>query len=343
MKILRFFPCFPLVCTIFARVFGKKMETDTHYYIYTGLDAFLGSRFGGKVQKLSVNAGTTCPNRDGTLGRGGCTYCNNRTFNPDYCATTADIRKQLEEGKRFFGRKYPQMKYLAYFQAYTNTYGDAARLRRMYEEALAVDGVVGLVVGTRPDCVTTEWLDYFERLSHETFVWIEYGIESVYDRTLRRVNRGHDFAATRWAVEETAARGIPVGGHLILGLPGESFKEMVDEAAILSRLPLDTLKLHQLQVIRGTRMAREYAERPELFHLMTVDRYLALVSAFLQRLRPGIAVERFVSQSPPSLLVAPAWGVKNYEFVELLKKHMHAEGVFQGQLYVPDKERTDTP
>ena len=319
------------------------METDTHYYIYTGLDAFLGSRFDGKVQKLSVNAGTTCPNRDGTLGRGGCTYCNNRTFNPDYCATTADIRKQLEEGKSFFGRKYPQMKYLAYFQAYTNTYGDAARLRRMYEEALAVDGVVGLVVGTRPDCVTAEWLDYFERLSRETFVWIEYGIESVYDRTLRRVNRGHDFTATRWAVEESAARGIPVGGHLILGLPGESFKEMVDEAAILSRLPLDTLKLHQLQVIRGTRMAREYAERPEQFHLMTVDRYLALVSAFLQRLRPGIAVERFVSQSPPSLLVAPAWGIKNYEFVELLKKHMHTEGVFQGQLYVPDKERTDAP
>ena len=342
LKILRISQRFPLVCTIFARVFAHKMETNTHYYIYTGLDSFLRSHFDGKVQKLSVNAGTTCPNRDGTLGRGGCTYCNNRTFNPDYCAETASVRGQLEEGKRFFDRKYPQMKYLAYFQAYTNTYGEVAQLRRMYEEALAVKGVVGLVVGTRPDCVTSEWLDYFERLSRETFVWIEYGIESVYDRTLQRVNRGHDFAATRWAVEETAGRGIPVGGHLILGLPGETLTDMVAEADVLSSLPLDTLKLHQLQIIRGTRMAREFAETPGEFRLMTLDDYISLVSAFLQRLRPGIAVERFVSQSPASLLISPAWVIKNYEFVDRLKKKMRAEGVCQGMLCDFPDERIET-
>ena len=315
------------------------MSPDTHYYIYKGLDTFLAPRFEGKVQKISVNAGTTCPNRDGTLGWGGCSYCRNETFSPDYCTAGKGVRDQLEEGKRFFARKYPQMKYLAYFQSHTNTYGDAARLRSLYEEALAVDGVVGLVVGTRPDCVSPDWQDYFADLARQTFVWLEYGIESVYDRTLRRINRGHDFAATRRAVVETAARGIPVGGHLILGLPGESREEMLAAAAVLSDLPLDTLKLHQLQVIRGTRMAAEYAARPEDFCLRTLDDYLDLVADFLQHLRPSMAVERFVSQSPASWVVAPAWGVKNHEFVARLRKRMMQRDIRQGSLW----NRPDAP
>ncbi len=310
------------------------MEHEDTHYLYTGLDAFLAKHVSGKVQKISVNAGLTCPNRDGTLGYGGCTYCNNRTFNPDYCEKNEPIRIQLEKGKSFFAHKYPAMNYLAYFQAYTNTYGEAERLKGMYEEALSVDRVVGLVVATRPDCVSADWLDYFAELSRRTFVWIEYGIESVYNRTLQRINRGHDYAAACRAIEETARRGIPVGGHVILGLPGETHEELVREAGILSQLPIDTLKLHQLQVIRGTRMAMDYERDGKAFNLFSLDEYIDLVIDFLSRLRTGIALDRFVSQSPKSLLLAPAWGVKNHVFVDKLKKRMRERGEFQGRCYV---------
>ena len=283
---------------------------------------WLASQVGCKAQKISVNAGFTCPNRDGSIGTGGCTYCNNQTFNPEYCATGKTIRQQLEEGKAFFGRKYPDMKYLAYFQAYTNTYADLATLRERYEEALGVDDVVGLVIGTRPDCMPTDLLDYLEELSHRTFVLVEYGIESVYDRTLRRINRGHDFDCTRRAVIATAERGIRVGGHVIMGLPGETVDDMLGEAEILSALPLTTLKLHQLQLIKGTRMADEYREHPEDFVRFTADEYADLIVRFVSLSRPDMVFERFVSQSPPDLLAEPGWGLKNYEFMELVKKKL---------------------
>lgn len=283
---------------------------------------WLASQVGCKAQKISVNAGFTCPNRDGSIGTGGCTYCNNQTFNPEYCATWKTIRQQLEEGKAFFGRKYPDMKYLAYFQAYTNTYADLATLRERYEEAMGVDDVVGLVIGTRPDCMPTALLDYLEELSHRTFVLVEYGIESVYDRTLRRINRGHDFDCTRRAVIATAERGIRVGGHVIMGLPGETVDDMLGEAEILSALPLTTLKLHQLQLIKGTRMADEYREHPEDFVRFTADEYAELIVRFVSLSRPDMVFERFVSQSPPALLAEPGWGLKNYEFMELVKRKM---------------------
>ena len=283
---------------------------------------WLASQVGCKAQKISVNAGFTCPNRDGSIGTGGCTYCNNQTFNPEYCATGKTIRQQLEEGKAFFGRKYPDMKYLAYFQAYTNTYADLATLRERYEEALGVDDVVGLVIGTRPDCMPTDLLDYLEELSHRTFVLVEYGIESVYDRTLRRISRGHDFDCTRRAVIATAERGIRVGGHVIMGLPGETVDDMLGEAEILSALPLTTLKLHQLQLIKGTRMADEYREHPEDFVRFTADEYADLIVRFVSLSRPDMVFERFVSQSPPDLLAEPGWGLKNYEFMELVKKKL---------------------
>ena len=283
---------------------------------------WLTSQVGCKAQKISVNAGFTCPNRDGSIGTGGCTYCNNQTFNPEYCATGKTIRQQLEEGKAFFGRKYPDMKYLAYFQAYTNTYADLATLRERYEEALGVDDVVGLVIGTRPDCMPTALLDYLEELSHRTFVLVEYGIESVYDRTLRRINRGHDFDCTRRAVIATAERGIRVGGHVIMGLPGETVDDMLGEAEILSALPLTTLKLHQLQLIKGTRMADEYREHPEDFVRFTANEYAELIVRFMSLSRPDMVFERFVSQSPLALLAEPGWGLKNYEFMELVKRKM---------------------
>jgi radical SAM protein (TIGR01212 family) len=306
------------------------MDNSMRYNDFAG---FLAGEFPFKVQKISVNAGFTCPNRDGTKGFGGCTYCNNQTFNPAYCRDDRSVTMQLEEGKRFFARKYPQMKYLAYFQAYTNTYGELELLKRMYEEALAVEGVVGLVIGTRPDCMPDSLLDYLEEVNRRTFLLVEYGIESADDRTLERINRGHSFACTEDAVRRTAARGIRTGGHVILGLPGESREDLIKQAERLSELPLTTLKMHQLQLIRGTRMAHEYALHPEEFHLFSADEYIDLVIDYVEHLRPDLILERFVSQSPRELLIAPDWGLKNHEFTDRVKKRMKERDVWQGKAY----------
>lgn len=303
--------------------------------LYNDLSTFLSLHFPFKVQKISINAGFTCPNRDGSVGYGGCTYCNNQTFNPAYCHTDKSVGQQLEEGKRFFSGKYPEMKYLAYFQAYTNTYGELEELKRKYEEALAVADVVGLVIGTRPDCMPDDLLDYLEELNKRTFVWIEYGIESTDDETLRRINRGHTFAEAEDAIVRTARRGMPVGGHVILGLPGEEREALIKQAEQLSHLPLTTLKLHQLQLIRGTRMTSEYEKTPELFHLYSADEYIDLVIDYIEHLRPDLVLERFVSQSPKELLIAPDWGLKNYEFTEKVKKRMNERNAWQGKYYTP--------
>jgi radical SAM protein (TIGR01212 family) len=302
-------------------------------FLYCDFPAFLQSHFSEKVQKISLNAGFTCPNRDGLKGRGGCTYCNNQAFNPGYCRTEKSIAQQLEEGKKFFSRKYPEMKYLAYFQAYTNTYGELEEVKRKYEEALQVDKVVGLVVGTRPDCMPDGLLDFLESLNKERFLLVEYGIETTNDATLKRINRGHTYADTVDAVERTAARGIPTGGHVILGLPGETYTGIVSQAGELSALPLATLKIHQLQLIRGTRMAREYEECPQDYHFFGVNEYVDLVVDYIQHLRPGIVLERFVSQSPKDLLLVPGWGLKNYEFTARVQKRMKELGAYQGKLY----------
>lgn len=301
---------------------------------YNEYGPWLKAQLGMKVQKISLNAGFTCPNRDGSVGTGGCTYCNNQTFNPDYCTTSKSITQQLEEGKRFFSRKYPDMKYLAYFQAYTNTYGSLESLMSKYEEALSVPDVVGIVIGTRPDCMPDALLDYLEELNHRTFLIVEYGIESVYDSTLKRINRGHTHACTVDAINRTAARGIKVGAHVILGLPGETHDDMVNEASILSSLPISLLKLHQLQLIKGTKMAEEYETSPSDFHLFTPDEYIDLVIDFVERLRPDIILERFVSQSPSSLLAVPGWGLKNYEFVDKVRQRLDQRQAMQGRLYV---------
>lgn len=298
---------------------------------YREFGDFLRERFPFKAQKIAINAGFTCPNRDGSKGRGGCTYCNNQTFNPSYCQTDKSVTDQLAEGVRFFSRKYPEMRYLAYFQAYTSTYGELERLERLYEEALDYPGVVGLVIGTRPDCMPDRLLDYLARLSERVLVLVEYGVESTLDRTLRRINRGHDFAEAQEAIRRTAARGIAVGAHLILGLPGESRDEILGHADRLSDLPLATLKLHQLQLIRHTRMALEFERRPEDFHLFTADEYIDLAIDFIERLDPAIALERFVSQSPKELLIAPDWGLKNYEFTARVNRRLAERDSWQGK------------
>lgn len=307
------------------------MSEDIFYY--NEFSAYLRSIFGCKVQKITLDGGFTCPNRDGKVGRGGCTYCNNQTFNPAYCHKHLPVGQQMREGIAFFAHKYPSMRYLAYFQAYTNTYDSLLNLQHRYEEALTVDGCVGLVIGTRPDCMPDELLDYLVELQKRTFVLVEYGIESVNDATLKRINRGHDYACAVETVERTAARGIPVGAHIILGLPCEGRDEIMRQATELSKLPLTTLKLHQLQIIRGTKMAQEYEQLPADFSLFAMDDYIETVIDYVERLRPDIVLERFASQSPKELLVAPDWGIKNYELVEKIKHRMRERNTWQGKLY----------
>jgi radical SAM protein (TIGR01212 family) len=298
---------------------------------YRDFGSFLGEIFSCKVQKISVNAGFTCPNRDGTKGRGGCTYCNNRTFSPEYCRPEKTVGEQLQEGIRFFSHKYPAMKYLAYFQAYTGTYERTDRLIALYEEALAFPEVAGLIVGTRPDCMPDDLLAYLAGLSRRKFVLVEYGVESTLNSTLLRINRGHTQAESEDAIRRTAAKGVYTGAHLILGLPGETREQMLRHADALCRLPLDSLKLHQLQVIRHTRMANEFARYPERFHIPGVEEYIDLAIDFVERLKPSVAVERFASQSPPELLIAPQWGLKNYVLAARLHKRMDERNARQGK------------
>ena len=303
-------------------------KVNTPYYCDYG--TWIRSRFPFRVQKISVDAGFTCPNRDGRISTGGCIFCNNRTFNPSYCDSRHSVSQQLEEGKRFFARKYPDMKYLAYFQAYTNTYASLDRLKALYEEALGVEDVVGIVIGTRPDCMSDELLDYLSSLNERTFLIVEYGIESANDLTLQFINRGHTFEQSRQAISKTHQRGILTGGHIILGLPGEDAEESIRQASLISALDLDILKIHQMQIIRGTALERIYEQEP--FHIYSVDEYIRLIASYIQHLRKDLVLERFASQSPPELLVAPHWGLKNYEFTNLLINYLRQHKIYQGQL-----------
>lgn len=288
---------------------------------YRSFSSFLSEHFPGeKVQKITLTAGFSCPTRDGSRGKGGCTYCNNKSFSPNYAAKQRSITEQLDEGIRFFSRKYPAMKYLAYFQSYTNTYGAVEDCIAKYEEALAHPGVVGLIIGTRPDCMPEPLLEYLSTLARQRFVLIEYGVESTLDRSLERIQRGHSWAESVETIERTHRAGIMVGAHLILGLPGESREELLSHADRLGALPLTTLKIHQLQIIKGTLMAGEYLRQPEDFHLFTEEEYIALCVDFVRRLPRGLVIERFVSQSPPELLLAPRWGWKNFEFTAKIER-----------------------
>ena len=306
------------------------MKNKKRYYEFGD---FLREQFNYKVQKISINAGFTCPNRDGSKGNGGCTYCNNQTFSPEYCHTEKSITEQLEAGVRFFSHKYPDMRYLAYFQAYTNTYDKLDALIKRYEEALAYPGVEGLIVGTRPDCMPDDLLDYFAELAKRKFVMIEYGLESTLNKTLLRINRGHTQEDSESAIRRTAAKGIFTGVHLILGLPGESREDILHHADVMSQLPITTLKLHQLQLIKNTRMAKEFRDDPSDFHLYTADEYIELAIDFIERLNPSIVVERFVSQSPKELLIAPDWGLKNFEFTAKVNKRLQERDAWQGKLF----------
>ena len=300
---------------------------------YNDFTSYLSKSFPFKVQKISINAGFSCPNRDGTKGRGGCTYCNNKSFSPEYSVCAKSITEQLKEGIEFFSHKYSEMKYLAYFQSYTNTYDSIDKLVDLYEEALAYPDVVGLVISTRPDCMPNELLKYLEKVSAEHFVLVEYGVESTLNKTLERVNRRHTFEESQETIIRTAQHGIPVGAHMILGLPGESYDEIINHATSLSSLPLTTIKVHQLQIIKGTALAKEYKLLPESFHIFEIDEYIDLCVDFTERLNPSFYIDRFASQSPKDMLIAPDWGIKNHELTQKVIKRMNEKNTFQGRLY----------
>ena len=283
---------------------------------------FLSLHLPGKVQKISVNTSLSCPNRDGSKGRGGCTYCNNRSFSPSYSTAPARITEQLEEGKRFFARKYPHMKYLAYFQSYTATNAATQRLMEMFREALEVPDVVGLAIGTRPDCMPADLLHELQSLSRDKFVMVEYGAETACDDTLTLVNRCHTWADTADAVRRTHEAGIPVGLHLIMGLPGEDTDTMLTTIDEVNRLPVDIVKCHQLQLVKGTRLAAQVADGSVDYTPWELDDYIDLCCKIVDRLRDDIAIERFVSQSPDNLLISPRWGLKNYQFADRLRAQL---------------------
>lgn len=300
---------------------------------YNDFPSFFKTLFHDRVQKLSIDAGFTCPNRDGKKGTGGCTYCNNKSFNPDYCRTVSGITRQIEEGIRFFDSKYRGQKYLAYFQAYSNTYAPLEVLKEKYEEALSHPKVVGLVIATRPDAVSEEVLDYIGSLARKNYVCIEYGVESANDDVLRTINRGHGFTESEKAIRLTAERGIYIGAHLIFGLPGETRDSMLEGALRLANLPIHVLKLHQLQIIRDTKLADCFLREPDSFQLYTMEEYLDFVVDVIERMNPDIYLERFVNQSPEEYLIAPKWGVKNFEFTAMLDKRLKNRDTWQGKLY----------
>jgi hypothetical protein len=292
-------------------------------------------KFGGRVQKVSINAGFTCPNRDGSKGKGGCTYCNNSAFSPSYCSPEISIEEQIQTGIKFHSSRYRRsVGYFAYFQTYSNTYAPIKELKAMYEKALSVEGVLGLVIGTRPDCVDNEMFDYFESLNKRTYLSIEYGIESCFDKTLIWINRGHDFSQTVYAIEETAKRGINVGGHLIFGLPGESREEMMSEVDYLNRLPLNSIKFHQLQIVKGTKMEQEYHANPEYFELFGWEEYRDFLITFIEHLKPTIEIDRLTGEAPPSLLSGPRWNMKRTDSLQTLFEERMAEiDSWQGKRY----------
>ncbi len=303
---------------------------------YNSYSAYFRRRFGERVQKVAINAGFTCPNRDGKVGFGGCTFCNNEAFTPSYCQSTKSITQQIEEGIEFHRRRYrTASQYLAYFQSFSNTYAPIEVLRERYSEALSHPDIIGVVVGTRPDCVSEEILDYFAELAQEYYVTIEYGIESCYDESLRRINRGHDFACARRAVEMTAERGIAVGAHFVLGLPDESDEMILQQVATINALPLTTVKFHQLQIFRGTMMEREYDAYPEKFRFWELEEYLDLMVEILRRLRPDIVVERFASEAPPRYHHGRNWGlVRNETLWAMLEQRLRSLNAYQGDKYL---------
>lgn len=301
---------------------------------YNSFTGYYKSKYGSRLQKIVIDAGFTCPNRDGSVSVGGCTYCDNNAFHPSYSTPDKSIMQQMEEGMEFHRRRYRRATgYIAYFQPYSNTYAPPERLKALYAEALSHPDVVWIAIGTRPDCIDEEKLDYLAALSREHIVMVEYGIESCYDATLERINRGHTFDQAVTAVKMTADRGLDVCAHFILGLPGESREMMLESAPVINSLPLTSLKFHQLQIIKGTSMEREFEANPQDFVTFSLEEYIDFFVDILERLRPEIRIERFAGEVPPRFVKSNPWGlIRNVELLRLLEKKLEERDSWQGKL-----------
>lgn len=312
---------------------GRRFNAYSNYFM---------KQFGSRVQKISIDAGFSCPNRDGKISTGGCTFCSNAAFNPSYCKPEKSVRQQIEEGIEFHKRRYRRAdKYLAYFQPYSNTYKPLDALKEIYRQALEVPNIIGIVIGTRPDCIDEPLLHNLNEIQKTHYVMLEYGVESVYDETLKRVNRGHDFATSKRAIQRTAEHDIPCGGHFIFGLPGETKDMMLDAADLISQLPLTTVKFHQLQIFRGTQMAEEYLQHPDAFHLFDLEEYIDFVIDFAERLNPDIVIERFAGEVPPRYLVSEPWMKLRYdEVLRKIEQRMEERDTWQGKRYKKQFECT---
>jgi uncharacterized protein len=296
---------------------------------YKAFGQYMKDIYGEPVYKVNVDAGFTCPNRDGTIATGGCIYCNNDSFRPVACTESASLQEQIEKGIPYLRSRYGAKKFIVYFQPYTNTYAPVETLERLYREALEHPGVVGLAIGTRPDCIDEEKVALLQSLARDYFILVEYGLQSVYDKTLSFINRGHAFAEFSRALALTTGRGIRVGAHIILGFPTETREEMLGMADVLSRTPIDFLKIHQLQVVKNTALADMYAEKA--FSTFGYEEYLTLLAEFLDRLSPHIVLQRLFAAAPEDILIAPVWNKTRSEFLIDLDKRMEKRGNFQGK------------
>ena len=302
---------------------------------FNTFSAYCINKYGSRLQKLSIDAGFSCPNRDGTRGYGGCTYCINDAFNPSYCSPGKSITQQIDEGIDFHKFRYRRAtKYIAYFQPYSNTYKDISELKKIYGEALSHPMISGISIGTRPDCIDDEKLDYLQQLSETYFVSVEYGVESCYNKTLEKINRGHTFETAVDAIRKTAARTIFTSAHLIFGLPGETISDMLKEAEIISQLPLNSIKLHQLQILKDSLMAEDYKNNPSAYTLFNLDEYIKFIIEFLERLKPEIIIERLSGEVPPRFLEMSSWGlIRTDRVMQLIEKQMKERETWQGRLY----------
>ena len=310
------------------------MTNDSGILQWNDYSSYIRRTFGQRVQKISVNAGFTCPNRDGKISTEGCIYCTNKSFSPFYCNSDDSIAEQLRKGIDFFSPKYNAQKYLAYFQTYTNTYDNVDTLRQKYDEALSVDGVIGLVISTRPDCVDDEIMRLLADFAKEKYVEIEFGLESTKNSTLEFINRGHTYEQAVDAIMLAHKYGLMSGVHLILGLPYENEDDFYLHAEKISHLPISTMKLHQMQVLRGTRLEKLYAEKPSIFADLSLENYVRIVANFLDILNPEIIVERLTSESPREMVLYPDWnGRKNFEVSHIANAYMKKNDMYQGRNY----------
>jgi radical SAM protein (TIGR01212 family) len=291
--------------------------------------------FGSRLQKVTIDAGFTCPNRDGKISEGGCSFCNNNAFNPSYCQPEKSITEQINQGLDFHKKRYRKAgNHVAYFQAYSNTYAPVEVLRERYFEALNHENIIGLVIGTRPDCIDENVLALLNEINKQYYLVLELGIESVYNETLNNINRGHSFEKSVWAINEANKLGIRTGGHIIFGLPGETRKMMLESAKVLSELPLHSLKFHQLQIVKDTRIGRQFTQEPEVFKLFGLYEYIDFIIEYLGLLSPSIVIERLAGETQPDYNLGMKWNIRYDQVLRHIEEKMEEKNEWQGKHYI---------